>query len=260
LIQEELGSVLTGSVCGSPGPVGEAMRYAVLNGGSRIRPLLALGVARLCDADSVLALRAAAAVEILHAASLVVDDLPCMDNAPERRGQPAVHVAFGEATAMLAAFALVALAARSVAEQACRPGLANRQRQFQIDLLRTLDCSGLVGGQSLDVTLDPEQREESRAFVNELKTVPLFDLAVKAGLAYSAAEPSQALGRLGFEFGVAFQMADDLDDGETGDPAAVAAQWEAVRACVPPGRRASSVFELIDYLHARSIANHPSCR
>ncbi len=259
-IQEELESILGSSGCRNGGAVGEAMRYAVLGEGRRIRPLLAIRVAELVGADRRLALRAAAAVEILHAASLVVDDLPCMDNDVERRGRPSVHVAFGEPVATLAAFALVALAARSVTEQDCLPPMRPHQRWFQLDLLKTLDCSSLVGGQMLDVSLEANERDESRSLVNEMKTVPLFELAVRAGLAYAKTEPPPGLRRMGFEFGVAFQMADDLEDGETGDAAAVAAQWDAVRDCLPPGRASAPLHELIDYLHARSLANHSSYR
>ena len=128
------------------GVIQEAMRYSVLGEAQRIRPILALRVARLVDAPTNLAIRGAAAVELLHCASLIVDDLPCMDDSPMRRAAPSVHVKFGEATAILAAFGLVALAARKLVEVDCPPLYRERVIEFQIQLLRSLDCSGLIAG------------------------------------------------------------------------------------------------------------------
>ena len=157
---------------GQVGTVGDAMRYAVLGGGQRLRPILALRVADLLATVTEATLRAACAVELLHSASLIVDDLPCMDNSALRRNRPAAHIQFGEATALLAAFALVGLAARTVADLP----------PFQLHLLRMLDSSSLVGGQALDLALQGPERESQRARVTDLKTVPLFELAVEAGL------------------------------------------------------------------------------
>ena len=136
------------------GPVQQAMRYAVLDGGQRIRPILSLRIARLLGAPTAITLRAAASVELLHCASLIIDDLPCMDNSPVRRNKPAAHVKFGEATAVLAAFALVSLSARAVVEQECERRERGRLHAFQLELLRSLDCSGLIDGQAMDLQLD----------------------------------------------------------------------------------------------------------
>ena len=226
------------------GPVCEAMRYAVLGSGQRLRPILALRTAVMLRADAAVAMRAAAAVELLHCASLIVDDLPCMDNEQLRRNRPTVHRQFGEATALLAAFALVGLAARSMVEHAC----------FQARLLSMLDCNSLVGGQALDLALTGETRERNRSRVTHMKTVPLFQLAMEAGtLAATCSKMDCALLlQFGKEFGVAYQMADDYLDGEFDDRAAVDEQFSRARVLLngfPDG--ASGLLELVDHLNAK---------
>jgi geranylgeranyl pyrophosphate synthase len=238
--------------CPGGGPVHDAMRYAVLGDGQRIRPILALRIAQLLRSDPELTMRAACATEILHCASLIVDDLPSMDNEASRRGRPATHIEFGEATALLAAFALVALAARVAVERGCPEEFRCKQQAFQLRLLRTLDCAGLIAGQSLDLTLGGDVRESNRVQLHELKTVPLFDLAVAAGAVYTRREMPGDLRRFGREFGVAFQIADDWLDGEIADPDVVAAQFDSARACLTSfGRDAEPLHELINYLDAR---------
>lgn len=233
--------------------VHDAMRYAVLGSAQRIRPILALRVARMVHAPLDLSLRLAASVELLHCASLVVDDLPCMDDSPSRRDKPSVHVKFGEATAVLAAFGLVALAARSILEPSSlrqhRAGLID----FQLALLRSLDCSGLIAGQALDLQLPGSSSCE----ISELKTVPLFNLAVLAGslLANLDANEKALLNCFGREFGLAFQMSDDLLDGELANPAPFEEKIGTLRAAVRPfGAASRSLEDLVDYLHARVSA------
>lgn len=229
--------------------VHDAMRYAVLGSAQRIRPILALRVGRMVNAPAEVTLRLAASVELLHCASLVVDDLPCMDNSPYRRDKASVHVKFGEATAVLAAFGLVALAARSVLEGACPDRYRSRLVEFQIALLRSLDCSGLIAGQSLDL-----QCHESSSAISELKTVPLFNLAVMAGslLADLHANERALLNCFGREFGLAFQLSDDLLDGELVSPAPFEEKLSTLRAAIRPfGPACASLENLVDYLHAR---------
>jgi farnesyl diphosphate synthase len=253
-IDRALGTILDETSCPGRGPVHEAMRYALLGAGQRIRPVLALRVGRLMGADSLATLRAACAVEILHCASLIVDDLPSMDNARCRRGLPATHVEFGEATAILSAFALVALAARIVVDPQGPPEFSRRAQEFQIRLLRTLDCSGLIAGQSLDLRLGGDVREWNRIPLHELKTVPLFDLAVAAGGVYTRREMPDELRRFGREFGIAFQIADDWVDGELSDPHVAAVHFQSARACLRPfGLAAEPLHELVDYLNARVL-------
>ena len=202
-------------------PFRRAMQYAVLGQGQRFRPSAGHADCPLCGQENALTLRAAAAVELIHCASLVVDDLPCMDDDAMRRDRPAAHVAFGEATALLAAFGLVALAARSVVEQPCPPARVPSLIRFQCELLAVLDASGLCEGQDLDLRLDEEDRDSSREHINDLKTVPLFVLAAQAGLMFIDPDSPQARSLRAFarEFGRAFQAVDDyLDDEITRPP------------------------------------------
>ena len=134
----------------APAGLGEAMRYAVLDGGKRVRPLLVLATAEAVDGHPEAALRAACAVELIHAYSLVHDDMPCMDNDVLRRGKPTVHVQFGEAQALLAGDALQALAFEFLT-----PAPDHVPAAMQADLCRTLaraaGAAGMAGGQAIDL-------------------------------------------------------------------------------------------------------------
>lgn len=238
------------------GPVQEAMHYAVLGPAQRIRPIMALRVARLLEAPVEATTRAALALELLHCASLIVDDLPCMDDSPLRRGQASVHVKFGEATAVLAAFGLVALAARTLVESASAADAC--MVQFQIALLRSLDCSGLIAGQALDLRFTEGIRASS-VVISELKTVPLFLLAVAAG-SFAVDLPANEralLNGFGREFGLAFQMTDDVLDGEPADRTLLREKLTTLRATLAPfGPAGRDLEELVDYLHARVAAHY----
>jgi|YNPMSStandDraft_1061717.scaffolds.fasta_scaffold04400_5 geranylgeranyl pyrophosphate synthase len=231
-----------------------AMRYAVLGHGQRIRPVLALRVARAVGGDPEFALRAGLAVELLHAASLVIDDLPCMDNADTRRELSTVHRAFGEATAVLAAIALVALAARLPLSEDSTTQAGRRLNEFARRLLATLDCSALIAGQALDLGLDPETPRPDLEALAALKTAPLFELAALAGLVGATADRAAETDLMAFgaEFGVAFQLADDCRDGELGDPAPARLHLESARRRVAPyGEAARGLLELVDWLESR---------
>lgn len=226
------------------GSVAKAMRYAVLGPGQRLRPLLSLRVARVLGCEGNAILRAAGSVELLHCASLIVDDLPCMDNDSMRRNRPAVHIKFGEANAMLAAFSLVALAAKSVADQTC----------FQVKLLGMLDCNSLIGGQALDLEMDRRSREGNRLSVAALKTVPLFQLAAEAGSVTSgSSHPNRdATLTFGREFGFAYQTVDDYIDGDIDDLTPVTRQFAAMRTCLDTfGDSAQPLEDLLDHLNAK---------
>lgn len=245
------------------GPVVDAMRYAVLSGGQRLRPLLSLRVARMLGSECVGTLRAAAAVELVHCASLIVDDLPCMDNSPLRRGQPSTHVVFGECVAVLAAFAMVALAARSLVDGELDDAETLRLLRFQKRLLRTLDCSSLIAGQALDVQLTGDVRTRELPAISELKTVPLFTLAFQAGAVFAAfgSEAEAILDVLGREFGMSYQMADDYLDGEDTDVARLAAQFERTRQIM---RRCEGKTELLEdvleYMYGKTLETNCSHR
>ena len=234
------------------------MRYAVLGSAQRIRPILALRIARLVGAHPSLTLTAAGAVELLHCASLIIDDLPCMDDSPSRRDRASVHVQFGESTAILAAFALVALAARSVLESVCAPHNRDQVIQFQLALLRTLDCCGLIAGQALDLESAAVHGPRSDSRISDLKTVPLFTLAVHAGSLVEIDDSNSraVLSGFGREFGLAFQISDDLLDGEETDPQPFQEKLSLLRALVAHfGPAACDIECLIDYLNDR-IPSH----
>jgi geranylgeranyl pyrophosphate synthase len=254
-----LNQILSLEALAGNGVVHEAMRYAVLGTAQRIRPILSMRVARMVGAPAELSMRLAAAVELLHCASLVVDDLPCMDNSPYRRNRASVHMKFGEATAVLAAFGLVALAARSILEPSCDEDYRPCLIEFQLSLLRSLDCSGLIAGQALDLQLPRDSSAASSCEISELKTVPLFSLAVLAGslLANLDANERALLNCFGRQFGLAFQMSDDLLDGELASHAPFEEKISTLRAAIQPFGHCSRCLEdLIDYLHARV----PACR
>lgn len=229
------------------------MEYAVLGQGQRIRPLLALRVGEICGSPEALTLRAACAAEIIHCASLVVDDLPSMDNEKLRRGKPTAHVAYGEPTALLAAFGLVALAARSVTEQSAPERYWAAQRRYQHSVLRTLDCSSLIAGQIMDLESSGSHREERRDQINELKTGPLFMLAIEAGTAYADTPPYPLLNRFGREFGALFQLTDDYLDGELFDRDRLDLQFRITHDCLTPfGSAGNPLRELVEWLEQRA--------
>jgi len=251
VIEAHLETLMAG---GGTTPFREAMRYAVLGQGQRFRPVLALRIARMCGQENPHTLRAAAAVEILHCASLVVDDLPCMDNAAERRGRPSTHAAFGEPTAVLAAFGLVALAARAVVEQPSLPAQLPHLVRFQTHLLRTLDVCGLCEGQDLDLRVADCKRAELRNCMNEMKTVPLFELAARAGLLFTEPESRLARQMLAFsrQFGRAFQLVDDYLDGElAGFHVAEESLRRAEQTLAPLAPANVELLELVEVLRAR---------
>jgi farnesyl diphosphate synthase len=194
----------------------EAMRYATIGGGKRLRGFLVLEGARQFGVARASALRAAAAVEMLHAYSLVHDDLPAMDDDDLRRGKPTAHKAFDEATAILAGDALQALAFGTLAEEDTHSDAAVRAELVRL-LARAAGCRGMCGGQMLDMLA-----EQSGAAMDEtaigrlqlLKTGRLIEFSAEAGavLGKAPAPLRAALAAYGRELGAAFQIADDLLD------------------------------------------------
>ena len=199
----------------APAGLGEAMRYAVLDGGKRLRPLLTLATAEAVGAPaSDAALRAACAVELIHAYSLVPDDMPCMDDDVLRRGKPTVHVRFGQAQALLAGDALQALAFELLlpADGSVDDALAARLcRQLGV----ASGWQGMAGGQAIDLAgvgqvLDQAQLED----MHRRKTGALLLASVLMG-AMAAGAPATALPaleRYGRALGLAFQVVDDILD------------------------------------------------
>ncbi|RYE95165.1 MAG: polyprenyl synthetase family protein, partial [Oxalobacteraceae bacterium] len=191
--------------------VNAAMRYAVLTPGKRVRPMLALLSAGQLGCPTAMAMPGALALELVHAASLVLDDLPCMDDAPERRGQPSVHVRFGQDVAVLTGIALLN-EAFAVISRATH--LSESARCEMIALLsRTVGLAGLVGGQDKDLLGAPPTPGLASEMHHE-KTGVLFIASVEMGALAAGAEPDvrAALRAFGAELGLAFQAMDDLDD------------------------------------------------
>jgi len=200
----------------------EAMRYATLGGGKRLRPFLAIETARALGRVDKAPVRAGAAIECVHAYSLIHDDLPAMDDDDLRRGRPTTHRAFDEATAILAGDALQTLAFEILADPRTDPDAANRAG-LCAGLARAAGLAGMVGGQMLDIeaeTVAAPLPLEAIALLQAMKTGALLKFSVEAGalLAGAAGPARAAFDAYGRAIGAAFQIADDLLDAE-GDAA-----------------------------------------
>lgn len=195
--------------------VTEAMRYAALGEGKRLRPFLVVGSAALFGVPRERALRVGAALECVHCYSLVHDDLPAMDDDDLRRGKPTVHRAFDGATAILAGDALLTYAFEIVADVATHPDAAVRLRLVS-GLSKAAGVSGMVGGQMLDI--EAESRVSSSlsdiTLIQSLKTGALFGFACEAGAILGQADPAP-LRAYAEKIGLAFQIADDILDVES---------------------------------------------
>jgi len=192
----------------------QAMRYAVFAGGKRLRPFLVLRSAALFGVDSACALRVAAAVEVLHTYSLVHDDLPCMDDDDLRRGLPTTHVAFDEATAVLAGDALLTVAFEILAHPDTHPSPEVRCR-LVARLAGAGGHDGMIGGQVIDI--EAENRSlgaDDTVTLQQMKTGALLEFACAAGpiLAEAPAEDHDRLSAYARDFGLVFQITDDLLD------------------------------------------------
>jgi farnesyl diphosphate synthase len=194
----------------------EAMRYAALGAGKRLRPFLVLAAARVTRAASPRALRVGAAVELVHSYSLVHDDLPAMDDDDMRRGRPSCHKAFDEATAILAGDALLTLAFQVLAEPATHPDAAVR-----CELVRALAIAagapGMVGGQMIDLEAEHAAVDPPLiARLERMKTGALIAFSCEAAaiLAGGSSQDREILKEFGFDLGLAFQIVDDLLDVE----------------------------------------------
>jgi farnesyl diphosphate synthase len=201
----------------------EAMRYASLGGGKRLRPFLMVETARLFGVEGEGVLRAAAALEMIHCYSLVHDDLPALDNDDLRRGRPTTHRAFDEATAILVGDGLLTYAFDVTADPATHPDPAVRAA-LVLALARHAGIGGMVGGQVLDIEAEistqPHQAEDVIR-LQSMKTGALLHYAVLAGAIFGKADEAatQAISRYGHAIGAAFQVADDILDVEADEVA-----------------------------------------
>ena len=202
------------------GKLAEAMRYAAIGGGKRLRPLLLTATAAMHGVDRSQALRAAIAIESIHAYSLVHDDLPCMDDDAMRHGKPSTHKAFGDAVAVLAGDALQSFAFEVLADPATSGDPFVRSELVQV-LAIASGAPGMVGGQMLDIEGEGQALDLAAITrMQQLKTGALLSAAVEMGavLGKVPAEGRMHLKGYARDIGLAFQIADDLLD-HTGDEA-----------------------------------------
>lgn len=264
-----------------PAELSEAVKYSVLAPGKRIRPYLVVRCCELAGGSKEDAWPAAAAVECVHAFSLVHDDLPAMDDDELRRGQPTTHKQFGEAMAILAGDALVVLAFEILARHVKDRRLAG---EMVMELAERTGWAGMIGGQAADITGQSQAASLDRTqYIHERKTAVLFEGACRLGAMAGGgkADDVDTLGRFGMCLGLAFQIADDLLDvnstaenlGKTvgkdanarkqtypqcveveqSRAAAEAAVEEAVAALQRFGTAADDLRELADFAVSRSF-------
>lgn len=239
-----------------PGRLAAAMHYAATGRGKRLRPAVLIAAAEACGATREAALPAAAAIEMMHAYTLVHDDLPAMDNDGVRRGRPTVHIVFGEAIAILAGDGLLTAAFGVVAELGPRAAAAVNV------LARRAGTYELLAGQALDL-ITPRSVLNEITEVERLhaaKTGALFAAAAELGAITAGASPERcaSLGRYGMAIGIAFQHADDRDDAELVELAGVAA--DRMRALCEEARiiarglgpRSTMLHEIAAWIAARA--------
>jgi farnesyl diphosphate synthase len=213
-------AALAGFLPGEETALGAAMRHAVLSGGKRLRAFLALESAAIFRVPSIHSIRTAAAVECIHAYSLVHDDLPCMDDDDMRRGKPTVHVVWDEATAVLVGDGLQSLAFEILSQP--QSGIDPRvQVRLVLRLAHAAGAAGMVGGQAFDIAAEKAARPldlEQTGALQALKTGALFGWAAESGAILGRSDPGP-LGRYAAALGLAFQIRDDILD-VAGDPEA----------------------------------------
>ncbi|MBO8168207.1 MAG: polyprenyl synthetase family protein [Thermoanaerobacteraceae bacterium] len=217
LIDEELDRYLP-QPDEAPETLCEAMRYSVFAGGKRLRPILVMAAAEAVGKDKELVLPTACALEFIHTYSLIHDDLPAMDDDDLRRGKPTCHKVYGEAMAILAGDALLTRAFEVISKNREVPGVDDAAvvRVIQI-VAHGAGCSGMVGGQVADLEAEGKTADkDTMLYIHANKTGALFKAALCAGAVLAGAdeEAIAALERYGEQFGLAFQITDDILDVE----------------------------------------------
>lgn len=201
---------------GEHGVIAEAMRYAALGGGKRLRPFLVIETARMMGGDLDNAMIVGCALECLHVYSLVHDDLPCMDDDDMRRGRPTVHKAYDEAIAVLAGDGLLTHAFALLGSDAAHSDAEIRVK-LVCELAEKSGVPGMIGGQVIDITVSETDRDEDLITrLQAMKTGALIDYAVRAGGLISGADTAQleSLSAYARDMGLAFQIQDDILDVE----------------------------------------------
>lgn len=197
-----------------PEKIYESMRYSLMAGGKRLRPILCIATCELVGGNAAMAMPTACALEMIHTMSLIHDDLPAMDNDDLRRGKPTNHVVYGEDIAVLAGDALLTYAFEMVTTTKDVP--ASRLLQVITKLAQAVGAAGLVGGQVVDLDSEgkPDITEETLTFIHTHKTGALLEASVLSGaiLAGAVAEDLAKLARYSQDIGLAFQIVDDILD------------------------------------------------
>lgn len=255
----------------APGGLGQAMRYAVLDGGKRLRPLLALATAEAVGGDASLALRSGCAIELIHAYSLVHDDMPCMDNDVLRRGKPTVHVQFGQAQALLVGDALQALAFELLAPADGSVPDAMAARWCR-ELAQAAGAHGMAGGQAIDLASVGQSLDQAALeAMHRLKTGALLRASVAMGAMTGSVSASVKadLDDFGAQVGLAFQVIDDVldvtaDSGTLGKTAGKDAEADKPTYVALMGLDAARAYahRLLDAAHQaldRSGLEHTHC-
>ncbi|MDD5680848.1 MAG: polyprenyl synthetase family protein [Candidatus Omnitrophica bacterium] len=243
-----------------PDVIHDAMRYSVFSGGKRMRPILVLEGSRAVRGNIKDALLLACAIELIHTYSLIHDDLPSMDNDDTRRGKPSCHIKYGEAIAILTGDALLTLAFNVMSR------IKNRAKAGEIifEVSRSIGSSGMIGGQVMDLNNKDRKDLATMEYINICKTGLLITTAVKIGaMAGGAAQKEiKALKTYGEHIGLAFQITDDILDGEGyadilgADAACEAAKCLIKKAKEPLGifgKRADNLKKIADFIIDRKI-------
>lgn len=195
-----------------PRIIHETMRYSVLNGGKRIRPILVLESLKACGGKIEEAMPAACAIELVHSYSLIHDDLPSMDNAATRRGRPSCHVKYGEALAILAGDSLLTLAFNLIARGRDKTKIG----QIIFEISKAIGSFGMIGGQVMDLKVREDKKIDLSTikYINTHKTASLIAAAAKAGAIVAGASDKkiEALQKYGEYIGFTFQIVDDILD------------------------------------------------
>jgi len=233
------------------GIIEKAMRYSVLSGGKRIRPLITIETSKVCGGSVTDAMPVACAIEFIHAYSLMHDDLPAMDDDDIRRGKPACHKVFGEANAILAGDALLTLAFNTIAKY-------TKPKKAVIvikELSQAIGVEGMVGGQALDIEFEGKRDRKTSKKINLLKTAKLFEASAMSGAMVAGAnrKKARALQKFGLYFGISFQAVDDILDAENGrGNEAIVFIEKAKRQLNIFGKKADKLRALADYAAKRT--------
>lgn len=198
-----------------PNEIWESMRYSVLAGGKRLRPMLCLEACKVISGTYEQAIPTACAIEMLHSQSLIHDDLPCMDNDDYRRGKLTNHKVFGESTAVLAGDALLSYAPQIILQKT--PDSVSPETRLKVleEFVVNAGASKLIGGQVVDIACEGKQTDKKTLdYIHENKTGALFKLSLRAGAILGGAdeEKLQALTQYAQKIGLAFQIMDDILD------------------------------------------------